>query len=175
MGTLMRPPRTMLEIYQCLPEGTPVQLINNQLIMSPAPKDIHQKVISKIYRLLADFIEKNHLGETRITPSDVFLNNENIYQPDIYYVSTANLNGFQEDGFHGVPDLIIEFLSPGSEKQDKVDKLKNYEACGVIEYWIVDPKTKKTIGYFNEKGRFEKLSELSGQIHSRLLNTIFTF
>lgn len=175
MDTLLRPPRTMLELYNCLPEGTPVQLINNQLIMSPAPKDRHQKVIDKLYRRLGDFIEKNGLGETRVAPSDVFLNEENIYQPDIYFVSNEMITGFQENGFHGTPDLIIEILSPGSEKLDKVDKLKNYEACGVKEYWIVDPLSKKTIGYKNVAGKFEPLPEQTGQLYSPLLATEFIF
>jgi Uma2 family endonuclease len=175
MATLTRPPRTMLELYNCLPEGTPVQLINNQLIMSPAPKDRHQKLLVILSRRMGVFIEKKQLGELRVAPSDVFLNEENIYQPDIYFISTENLAGFQEDGFHGIPDLIVEILSPGSEKLDRVDKLKNYELCGVKEYWIVDPATKKAIGYKNVVGIFEPLPEQTGQLNSLLLSTEFSF
>ena len=165
----------MREVYQCLPEGTPVQLINNQLIMSPAPKDRHQKLIGTLYRRIADFVEKNNLGETRLAPSDVFLNNENIYQPDIYFVPPEKLGGFQEDGFHGVPDLIIEILSSGSEKLDKFDKFNNYEAAGVKEYWIVDPLDNNATGYKNVSGKFEQLPEQKGQLHSPLLSTDFSF
>ena len=165
----------MLEVYNCLPEGTPVQLINNQLFMSPAPKDRHQKILNKINRLLADHVDKYYLGETRIAPSDVFLNEENIYQPDIYFISTEHLDGFQEDGFHGAPDLVIEILSPGSEKTDKVDKFINYEAVGVKEYWIVDPLDKTSIGYKNVLGKFEMITEKKGQLYSPLLDTEFTF
>lgn len=165
----------MLEVYNCLPEGTPVQLINNQLFMSPAPKDRHQKLIGKLYLLVTAFVERNHLGETRIAPSDVFLNKENIYQPDIYFISTEHLDGFHEDGFHGAPDLVIEILSPGSEKTDKVDKFINYEAVGVKEYWIVDPLDKTSIGYKNVLGKFEMITEKKGQLYSPLLDTEFTF
>lgn len=175
METTIKPPRTMLEVYNCLPEGTPVQLINNQLIMSPAPKDRHQKLIGKLFVLIADFIDKNNLGETRVAPSDVFLNEENIYQPDIYFVSTEKLAGFQEDGFHGVPDLVIEILSPGSEKTDKIDKFANYEAGGVKEYWIVDPLDRSAIGYKNVAGNFEMIADKKGQFYSPLLNTEFIF
>ncbi len=175
METLSRPPRTMLELYQCLPEGTPVQLINNQLIMSPAPKDRHQKLIGKLFRLVADFVEKNKLGETRIAPSDVYLNERNIYQPDIYFVNNEKLSSFLEDGFHGVPEFVIEILSPGSEKYDAVDKFKNYENSGVKEYWIVDPSDKKATGYKNVNGKFEALPEQAGKIFSSLLNTEFVF
>jgi Uma2 family endonuclease len=175
MATLTRPPRTMLEVYQCLPEATPIQLINNQLIMSPAPKDTHQQLLIDLSFELTYFVKKNKLGKTRVAPSDVFLNETNVYQPDIYFISNENLSGFQEDGFHGTPDFIIEILSPGSEKLDKIDKFKNYEACGVKEYWIVDPATKKAIGYKNVAGKFEPLPEQTGQLNSLLLSTEFSF
>jgi Uma2 family endonuclease len=175
METLLRPPRTMLELYNCLPEGTPVQLINNQLVMSPAPKDRHQKLLVILSRRMGVFIEKNQLGELRVAPSDVFLNETNVYQPDIYFISNENLTGFQEDGFHGTPDLIIEITSPGSEKLDRVDKLKNYELCGVKEYWIVDPSNKKATGYKNVAGKFEPLAEQTDQLNSILLAAEFSF
>ncbi|MBD0297708.1 MAG: Uma2 family endonuclease [Flavisolibacter sp.] len=57
----IKPPQTMMEVFQSLPEGTRVQLINNQLIMSPAPTDPHQKVLDKIYRRLGDYIEEKTL------------------------------------------------------------------------------------------------------------------
>ena len=175
METLIRPPRTMLELYQCLPEGTPVQLINNQLIMSPAPKDRHQRLVGDLFVIISTFVKKNKLGQTRVAPSDVFLNEENIYQPDIYFVGAQNLTGFQEDGFHGTPDLIIEILSPGSEKLDRIDKFNTYESCGVKEYWIVDSLDKKATGYKNTGGKFEVLPEKTGQINSTLLATEFSF
>ena len=145
MTTLLRPPGTMQEIYQSLPESTPVQLINNQLVLWLTPKDIHHKIKGKLLFSINKFIAENNLGKIRIAPSDVYLNEENIYQPDIYFISQQNLSGFQEDGFHGAPDLVIEILSPGTEKHDKTYKLKVYEACGVREYWLVNPKIKKPL------------------------------
>lgn len=42
--TYTKPPKTLMEVYQQLPEGTLAQLVNNQIIMSPTPTDAHQKV-----------------------------------------------------------------------------------------------------------------------------------
>lgn len=47
---LLHPPKSMLEVWESLPEGTLCQLINNKLVMSPAPIDIHQVVLGEIYR-----------------------------------------------------------------------------------------------------------------------------
>ena len=45
---LIHPPKSMLEVWESLPEGTLCQLINNKLVMSPAPKDLHQVILNKI-------------------------------------------------------------------------------------------------------------------------------
>ncbi len=44
-----RPPRTLMEVFNSLPEGTLAQLIENKIILSPAPTEIHQKVLSDLH------------------------------------------------------------------------------------------------------------------------------
>ena len=56
---LARPPKTILEVWESLPEGTLCQLINNKLIMSPAPLDIHQVISGEIYFEISLFLRKN--------------------------------------------------------------------------------------------------------------------
>jgi len=46
--TLVHPPKSMLEVWESLPEGTLCELINNKLIMSPAPQNLHQVVLNEI-------------------------------------------------------------------------------------------------------------------------------
>jgi hypothetical protein len=67
------PPRTLKEVYENLPEGTLAQLINNQIYMSPAPSDTHQKILDTVYRQLGNFVELNNFGQTRTAPYDVYL------------------------------------------------------------------------------------------------------
>lgn len=175
METITRPPKTLLEVYKSLPEGTNVQLIENNLVMSPAPKDIHQKVLDKIYRRLGDFIEDKELGETRTAPYDVYLDEFNVYQPDIIFIASENISKINEDGLHGAPEMVIEILSSGTAKEDKSVKKDVYERCGVKEYWIVDPVTKKTSGFSLVNKEFIPLASETGIILSVLLNTEITF
>jgi Uma2 family endonuclease len=58
---------------------------------------------------------------------------------------------------------------------DKKNKFIVYENCGVKEYWIVDPDTKKATGYYNTSGKYELIAEEQEKISSRLLNTVFIF
>ena len=175
METIIRPPKTLLEVYKSLPEGTNAQLIENNLVMSPAPKDIHQKVLDKIYRRLGNLAEEKALGETRTAPYDVYLDEFNVYQPDIIFIAGKNADRINEDGLHGAPDMVIEILSSGTDKEDKTKKKIVYERCGVKEYWIVDPVTKIAIGFSLVNKAFVSLASEIGIIRSGLLNTEINF
>lgn len=164
-----------MEVFQMLPEGTLAQLINNQIVMSPAPSDAHQKILDKIYRRLGDYVENKNLGETRTAPYDVYLNRRNAYQPDIVFVANENLHKIKENGLHGGPDLVIEILSPATWRTDKEDKKDEYERSGVKEYWLVDPADKTTEGFQLVNGEFQPLFSEPGKISIELLDCTITF
>ncbi len=48
MEAMLHPPKTALELYKILPEGTQCQLINNSIIISPSPKWKHQDIVKII-------------------------------------------------------------------------------------------------------------------------------
>lgn len=173
--TYTKPLQTLLEIFESLPEGTLAQLINNQIVMSPAPSDAHQKVLDKIYRRLGDFVENNSLGETRTAPYDVYLNRRNVYQPDISFIANENTHKIQPNGFHGAPDLVIEILSPATWRFDKEDKKDEYERSGVKEYWMVEPLDKSTEGFRLVGDEFQPLPAEPGKLFIQLLNFNLAF
>ena len=103
----------MLEAFRSFPEGTLVQLINNQLIMAAAPLDVHQLILGQIHYDLFGHVKKNNLGQVRIAPYDVFLSNRNVFQPDICFIANENLHKIEEDGSTGGDDV-------GGERQPDV-------------------------------------------------------
>lgn len=144
---ILTPPRTIVEVFESLPEGTLCQVINNSLFMSPAPNSLHQRISRSIFRQLDKIVETNGLGEVFYAPIDVYLNSSNIYQPDILFISIERLH-IVEAKINGAPNLIIEVLSPGTERLDKLEKKAVYEQSGVLEYWIVSPVSKNATGFF---------------------------
>jgi Uma2 family endonuclease len=168
------PPRTILEVFESLPEGTLAQVINNKLVMSPAPTSEHQRVLKKIFLQLNAFVESHHLGEVLFAPVDVYLDTENVYQPDIVFISNEQMHILQ-DSIHGAPDLIVEILSPGSQRLDKKDKKTVYERNAVKEYWIVDPVSKKVLGYRLLNNAFTEMPSEDSVIESQLLGTTIYF
>lgn len=173
--TVDRPPRTAMEVFKILPEGTLCEVIENQLYMPPAPDDSHQDASVALTMAIGNFVTQNKLGFVRHAPYDVYLNESNVFQPDFIFVSNENASGRQMDGFHGAPDLVIEIISPGSEKYDRVVKKNIYERSGVIEYWIINPETKECSGFESVNGKFLPLPVALRQIESKLLHSTFHF
>lgn len=123
-----------------LPEGPPYyQLINGDLYMSPSPKRKHQELIVNLVTLIGGFLKKNPIGKIHIAPSDVAVNEHNVFNPDIYFVSNARRNQLTEQGCNGAPDLVVEVLSKSTAKLDLGPKREVYATAGVIEMWVVSP------------------------------------
>ncbi|HYG03001.1 MAG TPA: Uma2 family endonuclease [Chryseosolibacter sp.] len=167
------PPRTIMEVFQMLPAGTLAEVIDGTLYMSPAPNTNHQRTLANIYSQL---LKQNIGGEFFISPYDVFLDEtSNAVQPDLVFVSTAKSSIIKADAIHGVPDLIIEILSPGNATHDTVKKKALFEKHGVTEYWIADPETKESIGYCLKDKIYVECGRFTGVIRSVLLNAEMQF
>ena len=63
----------------------------------------------------------------------------------------------EEAGCFGVPDWIIEILSPHTRKKDLQLKYDVYEEAGVKEYWIVMPQEKLIEVFILENGKYRRV------------------
>jgi Uma2 family endonuclease len=164
-----------MEVYKMLPEGTLAELIDGKIYMSPSPVTDHQRIILRLGRKISEHVENNDYGEVFIAPYDVYLDDHaNAVQPDVIYVSKEKSN-IVKDHIHGIPDLLIELLSPGNKSHDTVTKKNLYEKFGVKEYWILDPSTKESVGYWLVNDQYEEVEKSIGFISSRILNQRFDF
>ncbi|WP_419801278.1 Uma2 family endonuclease [Mucilaginibacter sp.] len=126
--------------YMLLEEGAPFQLINYDLIMSPSPTSKHQLISMKLTGFILDFLRNtNNKGLFLSAPMDVKLDDGNIFQPDLIYVTAERKEKLLKDRIEGAPDLIIEILSPANGYYDLRQKKDMYEKYGVAEYIIIDP------------------------------------
>lgn len=129
--------------FRNLPEGPPYyQLINGELIMSPSPNLYHQIISRNIEFVLLKYLEKNPVGQLYHAPLDVFLTDENAFEPDIIFVANENAH-ILTDYVEGAPDLVVEILSPSTGRYDRDTKRKVYAETGVKELWLVFPKAQK--------------------------------
>ncbi len=144
--------------YEKLEEGAPFQLIGGKLIMNPAPVPYHQRISRNIEYYLFGFVQKHDLGEVYYAPIDIYLGNQEVYQPDILFIAKDRLSIIGKKNIQGAPNLVIEILSESSVYNDLKKKKKVYEQSGVQEYWIVDPNDQTIEIYIlkNKKYTLEK-------------------
>jgi Uma2 family endonuclease len=177
MQIIKTPPRTIMEVFQMLPEGTLAELINGSIFMSPAPTPKHQRIIRDLAFVLSSFVKNNQKGEVLFSPCDVYLDEHaNAVQPDIIFISKEKASIVQENSsIHGVPDLIVEILSKGNSDHDLVVKKELYERFGVREYWVVNPDTKECLGFTLSNNKYIECGKFAARISSPLLKDDFEF
>jgi Uma2 family endonuclease len=128
-----------VEDYRATPEGTRYQLVEGELIMSPAPNTDHQRIVRNLSQLLCNHVTRHLIGEVFFAPFDVYLSDHDVVQPDLLFISQSNIAIIAADGIHGPPDLVIEVLSWSTAQLDKKRKRLVYARAGVKELWLVDP------------------------------------
>ena len=148
------------------------EIINGELYMSPSPNKNHQRVVFKLAKLFDKYISKTGSGEIFLAPLDVKLDDKNVAQPDIIYLSKTNPANNDENIIVGAPDLVLEVVSPYSVRRDYYAKLKMYEKFRIPEYWIVDPANQviEVFGFKNTP-EYELLSTavIKGEVQSIML------
>lgn len=149
------------------------ELINGNLMRRSAPSLHHQNAVSFLLSKMRAFADERQLGKVFTSPIDVLFDDGNCFQPDLCFV--ANDRSFLLDNgeyINGAPDLVVEVLSPGTWKNDRIAKKAVYEKYAVKEYWILDP-VYKTVEIFvmeNNAFRAHAVAETAGAVASVLLS-----
>jgi Uma2 family endonuclease len=128
--------------------------------MTPAPNRYHQDISVKMTSTIEQFLRSKKC-KVYAAPFDVRFQEVNqnddeiltVVQPDISVI--CDRSKLDEKGCKGAPDLIIEILSLGTSRKDRVIKFYTYERFGVKEYWIISPDDK-TVEVFilGENGKY---------------------
>jgi Uma2 family endonuclease len=120
--------------YDRLPEGFPAQLIEGFLVKQPAPTYGHQALVLELaLKLVA------RVGRPLVVtaPSDVVLDDHNVYQPDVLVLRAIPPLHVRDVG---IPLLAIEVLSSSTARHDRRVKRKHLLAAGVAE--MLDPDSR---------------------------------
>lgn len=131
--------------YYAIPDGSRAELLDGVIYDMAAPDVVHQFFITKILLAFDRYITGKKGGcKVFPAPTDVQLDYDDrtMLQPDIVVVCDSSK--IFRRCIMGAPDLIVEVLSPFSEKMDSKLKMEKYKNAGVREYWIVDPRLERT-------------------------------
>lgn len=159
-----RSARLTYEDYVLFPEdGRRHEIIEGEHYVTAAPFLRHQALVRRFTLALGSVIEADGLGELYPAPVDVVLSRQDVFQPDLVFISRERRHILTERNIQGAPDLVIEILSQSTRNTDEVVKYERYERFGVREYWLAD-STRETVTVYRLEGdRFRKTAELSAR------------
>lgn len=132
------------------------ELISGVPVMMAPPVRIHQKIVSEINRQLGNYLEGKKC-EVYPAPFAVRLFEQEgdstkdvntMVEPDISVI--CDPGKLDDIGCKGAPDLVMEVLSPSTQRHDRVTKFNLYARAGVREYWLVDPALKTAQSFILE-------------------------
>jgi len=120
-------------------DGRRYELYNGEVFEIPSPLLIHQFVLGRLHLALSAYVQV-HGGSVFVAPLDIVLTDYDVVQPDVMLFTPERerlLHMRKVTRF--APDLAIEILSPGTERNDRGRKLRLLERHQLTEYWLVDP------------------------------------
>ncbi len=142
MADTLAPVRLTYEDYLTIPpDGQRHEIIDGDEYMSPAPLLHHQRIVTRLGRILGAYAEAHDLGEVFVAPTDVRLE-DGVVQPDVLFVRAERSYLLEREAVVGAPDLVAEVLSEATRRHDEGRKLRLYERVGVAEVWIADPESE---------------------------------
>lgn len=146
--------------YFQLPEtNTPTELIDGELIVHPPPVPLHQRLVRRLMFLVDKLMSG---GEIFCAPIAVYLDEDNVPEPDIVWLAPNSRCKVEEKQLVGAPELVIEVLSPSTAKYDKQGKFHAYEKHRVLEYWLVDPTHQLVEVWRHDEKRFVRFGVFGG-------------
>jgi Uma2 family endonuclease len=136
-----------------------VEIVDGEVCPMPPPAIRHQDVALEIAaQIKASFKGTPH--KVYIAPVAVRLfprpdgSDTTVFEPDVVVVKdTANVG---ENSIAGVPDMLVEVLSPSTARYDRTVKYAFYQKAGVKEYWIVDPDKRQVEAFLLQNGSYVK-------------------
>ena len=120
------------------PPGPRYQLIEGQLFHLPTPHEPHQALVGNWLIKMMLQADVLGIGKVVVSPLDVTLDEFNVFQPDVLYVSNERRYVFDGHGITGAPDVVVEILSDPTRRRYLKMKLPIYGRAGVGEIWVME-------------------------------------
>jgi len=148
-------PLTRADLDAIPDDGHRYELIDGVLVVSPAPSWLHQRVVTRLWRLLDSACPVDL--EVLVAPFDVAIADNTVLRPDVLVARQRELT--QRD-LPAAPVLAVEVLSPSTRRVDLTLKRSRYEAAGCPSYWVVDPLEPALTAWDLEEGAYVEVAHV---------------
>jgi Uma2 family endonuclease len=143
------------------------ELVDGTIVMNSFPSGRHQVVAFELASRLSEQLPNDlralpGIGvtiEARFPPT--------VRGPDVAVVTKSSVRKDPKRFDPRDVRLVVEVVSPGSRRNDRVSKVADYQDAGIPAYWIIDPATKsdgRFVAYELVGGAYKEVARGSGVI-----------
>lgn len=126
------------EMVRALPDdGLRYETVHGELLVTPAPREVHQRVLRRLLVALDPYVERHQVGALYTSPADISWTPDTLVQPDIFVAALDEARTGDWRRFRTL-SLAVEIMSQSSVRQDRFTKRRLYQEVGVPVYWFVD-------------------------------------
>ncbi len=164
--------RISYEEFLVLPPDVHAEWVDGEVVFMPSVSEQHSATGGYLIQLLRSFFDEEPLGRVFYEPFQLRMAaRPSGRAPDVMVLLSEHMDRLERLYIRDAADLVVEVVSPSNASTDYVDKLKEYEAAGVGEYWIIDPEGQEAAFFaLGADGRFERIpADDSGIVRSRVL------
>lgn len=150
---------TVDEVLAFPSDGNRYELVDGELLVTPAPGPVHQHVVSRLQTYVSAYLDK-HAAELEaiVSPADITWGQDRLVQPDLFVIPTTEIS--RDWGTYVTLVLAVEVLSPSSGHADRVVKRRLYQERNVRTYWVVDPDARLVEVWRPDEERPEIVTEV---------------
>lgn len=118
-------------------DGNRYEVVYGELLVTPAPRLWHQKLILRLATALELYLAREPVGVALQSPADISWGPDVLVQPDVFVAAAAEARGGAWAGIRSLL-LVAEVLSPSTARSDRFLKRRRYQEAAVALYWVVD-------------------------------------
>jgi Uma2 family endonuclease len=130
-------------VWLRLGENLDTELIDGVMIPRMAAQYPHEWIFMWLATMLRAYTRHLNLGVVLGSRTAVKINEFNGRLPDVLFVRADNTAIIHRDAIYGIPDLVVELVSPNDRPSDLVPLETEYRALGVPEIVFVDPQKRQ--------------------------------
>jgi len=126
------------DMVRALPDdGNRYEVVYGELLVTPAPRLWHQKLVVRLTHALGAYLEREPAGVLLAAPADISWGQDVLVQPDVFVVPLEEARTLTWSRVRTLL-LVAEVLSPSTAANDRFLKRLRYRQAGVPLYWVVD-------------------------------------
>lgn len=159
--------RMSYEEFLALPSDVHAEWVDGEVILMPSASRLHSALGAWLIALFGAYVGDHPVARIFYEPFQMrTAARPSGRAPDVMLLLNEHADRLQELYIEGAADLVIEVASPSNAATDYVDKLREYEAAGVPEYWIIDPQNSVADFFvLSAEGRYERTLPGADGIH----------